>query len=395
MASNLKSRLARLRDGKALVERAEAQRHDASRPRPAFLDSWHKLGDFVWGRELFYPIVLPETADVSPFLPLPKVAGERREVEAWSLGLPREALRFFDLETTGLSGGSGTVAFLAAVARPAAGGLRLWQCFLEDYPGEPLFIAALLEALGEEAVVASYNGRSFDLPLLRTRCVMNGLAPRRFRDIDLLYPARRLWRRAYGGASLGLLEASLLGKERGPDLPGSAIPGLWFDFLAGRDSAPMSLVLSHNAEDVSTLALLFLRLLEVFSSPLGRGEAIDKRGLGRSLLALGRTGEAEAVLEEAARAGDEAAAIFLSRRFGRERRIADRGRMAALLGDSVAAEVEKAKYLEHDLRDYSRALSCVERAMGLECAEEGLASLRLRRDRLLRKAGRPKGGLGD
>ncbi len=362
VASNLKSRLSRLREMKAGAEDHPFKtRPSAGGPRlPTCLASWERLDDFVYTRRLVFPCAFPALVDPRPFAPR-----GMEDHEAYAGPLEKGKLLFFDLETTGLSGGSGTVAFLAALGRIEGEILALEQVFLSDYPGEGMFLETVLRRFLPGLVLVSYNGRAFDMPLLRTRCVMNRMASPALPHLDLLHCARRLWRRNSGGASLGLLEATVLGKERGEDVPGARIPAIWFDFLRTGGTGELGAVLSHNAEDVASLAALFALAQRIFDQPLHRpgGSGIDLLSLGRSLIAAGRAGEGEAVLEEAALGGDDGAAIRLSRRYAKAGRLADRKRMMGILGDGLASEIEKAKYCEHQLRDYAQALLCVERAM--------------------------------
>lgn len=387
MAGNLKSRLARIRSAQAHeVGKAREEEAGISRSAPSFLADWERLDEFVYRREEAFDVALPDLLDAAPFLG----RGKAREGQEGNPPSMTEAgsLRFFDLETTGLSGGTGTLAFLAAIGRPIGRGLSVTQVFLADYPGEARFISAVLEALGGDTTLVTYNGKSFDLPLLRTRCVMNGLAPPpEARHLDLLHVSRRLWRNVHGGASLGLLEEAVLGKDRGPDVPGSLIPGLWFAYLARGDEDRMDLVLSHNASDVASLSALLALEAAIFASPLDHAgdRGLDRAGLGRCLVALGRGEEGEALLEAAAMDGNEKAAILLSRRYGRSRRPEDRARVQAALGRSLDGMVERAKFLEHCAQDYRAALSWVRRAE--ECPEAGdrAAELAARRERLVRK----------
>ena len=396
MAGNLKSRLSRIRAAQAGASARPREEGPRTVPEaPSFLAGWERLDEFVYRRELRFGLDLPDAVDAAPFL------GRAAALELRNTGVPMAtdtgSLRFFDLETTGLSGGTGTLAFLAAIGRPSEGGLSVTQVFLADYPGEPLFISAILEALGADAVLVTYNGKSFDLPLLRTRCVMNGLAPPpETRHLDLLHVSRRLWRSVHGGASLGLLEEAVLRKDRGPDVPGSLIPALWFAYLSRGEEGRMDLVMSHNASDVATLASLLALESAIFASPLdhsGDG-GLDRAALGRCLLALGRAGEGEALLEAAARDGDERAAILLSRRYGRSGRAEERARIQELLGSGFDGMVERAKYLEHCERDYRGALSWVRRAERTAEAGTRAAELVARKERLIRKEklGRAKRG---
>ncbi|HOX48404.1 MAG TPA: ribonuclease H-like domain-containing protein [Spirochaetales bacterium] len=396
---------------------------------PSFLAGWTQAAELVWERELRFPSHLPPLIDPRPFAAMsrkaargsldaakpgvrsaakpgaraadgaaPLGAGGRPEAATRGAGLaggadgllPSESLRFFDLETTGLSGGSGTVAFLAAVGRIEAGEFAVRQLFLADYPGERAWLEALLSLLSEGSVVTTYNGRAFDLPLLRTRLVMNGMRPPSFAEIDALFVARRLWRRVHGGASLSLLERLVLDLERELDVPGSAIPDIWFSYLREGDHPLMAAAMAHNAEDVSGLERLAARAARIFEEPRAwaASGAVDRAGLGRGLLALGRADEGEELLEAALGEGDAAAGLLLSRRYRREGRLEDRRRVVGMLPEGLESCVERAKFHEHALKDFRAALAWTDRA--ISWAREGggteaFEALEARRARLLRK----------
>jgi uncharacterized protein YprB with RNaseH-like and TPR domain len=359
--------------------------------RPGFLNGWDRLCDLVWARSLSFEDHLPDSVDPLPFR---AIARMRAGLPSPLPGpVPAEDLRFFDLETTGLSGGSGTVAFLAAVGRRLDGAFVVRQFFLEDYPGEPAFVAELLAALDEGSTIVTYNGRAFDLPLLRTRCVMNGILPPRRDDVDALFAARRLWKSVHGGASLGLLEREVLGIERGEDVSGSLIPEIWFSYLRKGDDPAMGVVMTHNADDVAGLARLTARAAAVFSSPRSwlASSSLDRTGLGRTLLALGRHGEAEELLEAALGDGDEVAGLALSRHYRSGGRQESRRRVLEMLPSTPRSCVERAKFLEHVARDPRAALAWAERAVeagGPRPADEGLAA---RMARLQRKIAKSEG----
>jgi uncharacterized protein YprB with RNaseH-like and TPR domain len=190
-----------------------------------------------------------------------------------------ERLLFFDLETTGLSGGAGTVAFLAACGRfasPCSGKfteLEITQFLLLDYPGEPEFLTAVLAALSSRVLV-SYNGKSFDSQILKIRCLMNGMTPPLFPQLDLLHPSRRLWKRVLPNCSQALIETMILGLDRSGDIPGSLAPRIWFDFLrsdgdrAGQCREALLGICGHNVRDIFGLASLFRAFAAIAASPL-------------------------------------------------------------------------------------------------------------------------------
>lgn len=380
MAANLKGRLSRLRSS----GRVRDSGSQAPRARPDFLESWDEAGEFVWTRSLSYPNPLPPSVDPRPFAPLRRVLRHSGDASVSVSRIAAGSLRFFDLETSGLSGGTGTIAFLASVGKVDEDGIfTLSQVFLEDFPGEGAFVGIVLGLLGEDPVVVSYNGKAFDLPLLRTRCVMTGNPPPSCAQVDALFASRRLWRRVHGGASLGVIESEVLGIERGPDLPGAMIPEVWLSFAKGEASPLMPLVLSHNASDVVGLAKVVSHIASIFEAPevyLDRLD-IDRTGLGRSLIAVGRDEEGERLLEAASRSGDEAAALLLLRRYRRAGRLDEAVAAASRLSSGYGAALEKAKLYERgtvDLLEAARWAAEAESLAPTEAAREA-ASRRVAR----------------
>ncbi len=185
---------------------------------------------------------------------------------------PRKAL-FIDTETTGLSGGTGTVAFLVGIAYFTEEGIRLDQCFLRDFDDEEPMLEYLAEVFrGKEAVV-SYNGKSFDMPLLRTRFIQNRIPFRidASMHFDLLHAARRFWKRRLGACNLGNVEREILGIERHGDVPSYLIPQMWFDYLRTRDARPLEGVFYHHKMDILSLVALTGWLARCLAMPDGEG----------------------------------------------------------------------------------------------------------------------------
>ena len=357
---------------------------------PAFLEAWKELEGGVFRRSLVHPDPLPPEVDVAPFLvdlgrsqrgPLSKGKTEAPLTRPIASG----DLTFFDLETTGLSGGAGTIAFLATLGRSRGGDFVLEQYFLRDYPGETSFIEALLAGLGTGPLLASHNGRAFDWPLLRTRCVMLGRRlPEPRLHLDFLKTARRLWKSALGGANLTLLEEGLLGKRREGDIPGERIPDIWFDFVRAGDHAEMGAVISHNAEDVLGLAALVGLASRVFERPLEAAAegSLDLPMLGRVLEALDRADEAFAVFGLAAERGDWRAALALARGLRRRGRAVEARRALALAGERYEALMEEARLAETTEGDLAAALDAARRAVKLAPGDESLAKALSRERRL-------------
>lgn len=189
-------------------------------------------------------------------------------------------LVFFDLETTGLSHGSGTVAFMAAVGKLEDGGavLTVHQLILADYPGEPYFLERLEALIGKDPILVSFNGKCFDSQILVTRNLMNGLRPSYLSSsilhLDLLHPSRRLWKRKLESCRLQTIEAAMLGVVREDDLPGSEAPEAWFSWLKTGDNGNLLRIGEHNLIDCVSLARLLFRLDSAIEAAEGRAALI-------------------------------------------------------------------------------------------------------------------------
>jgi uncharacterized protein len=171
---------------------------------------------------------------------------------------------FFDLETTGLSGGAGTQAFLVGCGWfEDDGGFTTRQYLLARYSDERAMLTAVAEELGRAGALVSFNGKSFDAPVLETRYLFHRLewTASRQPHIDVLHPARRFWKE--DDCSLVVLEQQILGAWRDDDVPGFEIPERYFQFVRSGDASPLAGVLEHNRRDLVSLAGLTSRLLEI------------------------------------------------------------------------------------------------------------------------------------
>jgi uncharacterized protein len=176
---------------------------------------------------------------------------------------------FLDTETTGLAGGSGTYAFLIGVGRITAAGFELRQFFMRDLAEEASLLHGLAEYLGQFDTLVTYNGRTYDQPLLETRYRMARMKPPfgRMEHLDLLFGARRLWKLRFDSCRLVDLENQILGFEREGDLPGEMIPYVYFEYLRKREAGRIVPILHHNAIDILTLACLTAIVPRAFQSP--------------------------------------------------------------------------------------------------------------------------------
>jgi uncharacterized protein YprB with RNaseH-like and TPR domain len=291
---------------------------------------------------------------------------------------------FLDTETTGLAGGTGTCAFLVGVGAIEPSGFRLRQFLMRDYDEEPSMLARLAEHLARFDVLVTYNGKSFDQPLLETRfrmCRGRGAPPDpfdRMEHLDLLFGARRLWKLRLESCRLVELENQILGVEREGDIPGSMIPQCYFDYLHTGQAAKLVSILEHNAIDILSLACLTAIVPFAFRSPstatLRHGA--DWIGLARWMQQAGRREEALGLFRRAVEAGLPDDLLF--------RTLWDVAALEKRLGHTEAALVvmtelatarnpyraqalaELAKHYEHRERNYAMALEMTRAALAIE-----------------------------
>ncbi len=313
---------------------------------------------------------------------------------------PPSRWAFLDTETTGLATGSGTYAFLVGVGRIAPDGFRIRQFFMRDFGEEASLLHALEAHLAQFDVLVTYNGKSYDQPLLETRFRMMRRRPPfdRLAHMDLLFGARRLWKLRLESCRLVELEYQILGVEREGDLPGEMIPYVYFEYLRTKQAVRLVPIFHHNAIDILTLACLTGIVPLAFRSPQDAplDNGADWVGLARWLLKAERHEEALTLLRRAVSRGLSDNLLFrtlweiavLEKRLGREpAALAAFTELATAQNPHrVAALEELAKHCEHRERDYGRALDYTRAALELEDSTE----LRHRAARLERRLQRPR-----
>jgi uncharacterized protein len=213
---------------------------------------------------------------------------------------------FFDLETTGLSGGAGTHVFLAGCAWfDEQRSLVSVQHLLVDFPSERTMLGAVADDLARAGALVSFNGKSFDAPVLETRYLFHRLASpcAALPHVDVLHPARRFWGRDGDvSCSLTALERQVLGARRQGDVPGFEIPGRYFQFIRSGDARPLVAVLEHNRLDLLSLAGLAAHLLHIVQhGPDAARNAREALALGRLYTRAGLDGRAEDAYRRALR----------------------------------------------------------------------------------------------
>ncbi len=277
---------------------------------------------------------------------------------------------YIDTETTGLSGGSGTLAFLIGVAVVKDDALDLTQFLMTRFAAEAASLAAFAATLTPDDQLVSYNGRSYDQPLLLSRYRIQGL-PHPFGGLlhlDLLQPVRRLFSKRWSDCRLQTLEQNLLGFDRVDDLPGSAAPDAWFNFIRSGQEAALIKALEHNQQDIVSLAVAHSALTQAVCQP--REFGVDLYALARWLLERNE-GSARNLLRTHADALCDDGKRLLARL---ERR-AGHWSQAIALWESLAAagctdSLERlAKYHEHISKDLVAARHCCARLPGSEAQQ--------------------------
>jgi len=288
---------------------------------------------------------------------------------------------FLDTETTGLSGGTGTYAFLIGIAWWDSGGLQIEQFLMRDFSEEHSVLLQLAERLAERPVLVTFNGKTFDWPLLESRYLMTRSirVPQLAAHLDLLHPARALWKLRLGSVKLTeleehVLDAKRLGWDRSDDVPSNMIPQFYFDYLRGRSVAPLAGVVRHNRNDLRGLAALFGKLNDMLSSEQHDEETdgLDLFGLSRYLHHRGEAQRAEvactAARERGLPIGFDALAQWELARMAKKR--GEHGTAAEIWEElsrdddwRAAACKELASFHERRKKDHSKALKYARQAI--------------------------------
>jgi uncharacterized protein YprB with RNaseH-like and TPR domain len=287
---------------------------------------------------------------------------------------------FLDTETTGLAGGTGTYAFLIGLAWWDAGGLQVEQFFMRDFAEEHSLLHELSNRVAERPVLITFNGKSFDWPLLESRFTMTRsiAVPHLAAHLDLLHPARALWKLRLGSVRLTelerhVLDSNRLGWCREDDISSAMIPQYYFDYLRGGPAPRLAGVVKHNQMDLRGLAALYCKINEMLSESFGHAdehghsneiESLDLFGLSRFLQRRGDSNRAQSACAQALAIGLPAEIqpkarrelAFMAKRRGDHARAAELWQeIVADPHDGVHACEQLAIYFERHAKDVSRA----------------------------------------
>ncbi len=292
-----------------------------------------------------------------------------------STSAPLEKLLFIDTETSGLSGGTGTFAFLVGYGRFTAEGFLLSQLIMRDPGEEAAMLLHLMNSIDRDAIFVSFNGKSFDIPLLQNRLVMNRLSMkiREIQHLDMLQISRKLWRRSLASCALKDLETAILKFERtSEDVPGWMIPDIYFAFLRTGDPAGLKEVIYHNAQDIVSLAALFIHVTTMLerNSALENIPVNDLIAISRIYWDLGSLETSASILRAAlprTQEPDQKMVInsllgLYHKRIGLINNSIEHWQVAAQNGDLQSC-IELAMFYEHQVKDYSIAEDWCKKAL--------------------------------
>jgi uncharacterized protein YprB with RNaseH-like and TPR domain len=347
----------------------------------------YSIENIVKGSE--YPTALGRTYMTLDRFPLDYQHGRMRVcadcdldvLAAWSqasrvLRAGGQNLVFLDTETTGLAGGTGTYAFLVGIGYRTQDSFELVQFFMRDPAEETALLAALNQWLARFEVVVTFNGKSFDVPLLNNRYGLNGLSSPfpGYEHVDVLQIARKLWRDRLSSRALPDLEKEIVRYQRTNDeVPSWMIPQLYFDYLRSGDARPLAGVFYHNAIDILSLAALFSHVAGLLTDPIHQEMVygLDLAAIARLYEEMGWIEKAAVLYARSLELGDLPEPFFfktIERYAHMNRRQNDWTQAVALWRTGaehgmVTACIELAKFYEHHERDYLEAYDWAKKAL--------------------------------
>lgn len=291
-------------------------------------------------------------------------------------GLDLRKTLFLDTETTGLSGGTGTFAFMVGLGFFQEDGFFIHQFFMRDYSEERASLSLVKDLMECFQFLVTFNGKQYDIPLLETRFILSRM-PSKIKEMpnfDLLFPSRRIWKGAYENCRLVTLESQLLGMGREDDIPSAWIPYLYFDYLQTGDAQKIQKVFYHNQMDILAMVALAGRIHLIYHDPQAARprKGIEHLALGRLFWDHGHHEKAIPCFEVALKRCDDDLAWEVMRWLSMAFKKTGQGEKARSLWEEMLTwpfkkdaypYIELAKYHEHRLKDFDRAIDYVEKAL--------------------------------
>ena len=287
----------------------------------------------------------------------------------------RRAL-FLDTETTGLSGGTGTFAFMVGLGFFQEDRFLIHQFFMRDYSEEKASLSLVKDMLESFQFLVTFNGRQYDIPLLETRFILSRYATKikEIPNFDLLYSSRRIWKGAYDNCRLVTLESQLLGVERTDDIPSAWIPYFYFDYIQTGDARRIQQVFYHNQMDILSMVALAGRIHLVYHDPQAAlpRKGIEHFALGRLFWEHGQREKAIPCFKIALKRCDDDLSWEVMKWLSMAFKKTGQGERALSLWAEMVSwplkkdafpYIELAKYHEHRLKDWDKAMAYVDEAL--------------------------------
>lgn len=319
--------------------------------------------------------------------------------------LDLDKMIFLDTETTGLSGGTGTVAFLIGIGFFEKDAFVLQQYFMRDYNEEASMLRILNEVFSSRKVVVTFNGKAFDWNLLQTRYTSNRLriGIKNPVHVDLLYLSRVLWKQKLENCRLSSIEENILKLKRIDDIPGALIPSVYFKYLEDRNAKEIKKVIIHNEKDILSMVSLMCRINILLSDPLSEArDAFELLGAGRVFEKQGNFDLAMECFNKCTTSSNcYVRELSLKRLAFLHRKNSDYLKAVECLetiliystAPNIPVKIELAKHYEHRVSEIRKALELVLGAI-TSCSQVSLMQelyfedLKVRLERLKRKVGK-------
>jgi uncharacterized protein YprB with RNaseH-like and TPR domain len=314
MSGSLQERFSRISAFKPVTRRGPVPPKQADCQDELLVRLGAQVGRNHYGKHLVYrqwyatPEMCEPSEEILRLLLPPKCKESEKILQC---AIDPEKWLFLDTETTGIAGGTGTYAFLIGLAWWKSAGLRVEQLFMRDHDEEHSILLEIANRLAERPVLVTFNGKSFDWPLLQNRFRMTRQidVPALAAHLDFLHPARQLWRLQIGPTRLGDLERNVLGSEslgwsRCDDIDSSRIPQFYFDFLRTGATDGINGVFQHNRMDLRGLAALAVRIFHILAEPEnGQMTPLEFYGISQLLARRGECSKARKLYERSLAAG--------------------------------------------------------------------------------------------
>ena len=355
---------------------------DSEPPKPAFTECWKT-----------------ESKHTPAAYPLKRETVMLMQGDDMPADFAAERILYLDTETTGLAG-AGTVAFEVGLGWQDAEGFHVRQLVMRDYPEEKFLLEEIIRIAEGFDVICTFNGKTFDLPLLRNRFIMNRIRTSVLDKphIDLLHIARRVWKLRLKKCNLTNLEEALLGIPRVDDLPGAMVPERFFSYLKTGDFHLLDDVLEHNEQDIVSLQNLLCHMCCMYEHPEQLRFDEDVFSMGVALERFRHTEEARRCYRlaggEMHAQGQQRLAVSYRRSGEKQEAAAVWEGMIRRREGGVTPYIELAKHYEHQLKDVPAALDMVRKAIAMlaepslfeeASVQEARNALQYRYDRLKRK----------